>query len=231
MTGGVLEVLLAAAAVAPLVDDASTRIEAPWREVNLPQQTLPRTRHVPARIDGRAALWVEVAGSYGNLVQAFDPPQPVLRLRRSWRLEQANPRADLTRKAGDDGPVRVCASFAMPIDLVPFFERQLLRLARSRSGENLPAATICYVWDHALPVGTLGHNAYIGRVRFIVLRSGSDALATWFDETRDLAADFRRAFGSESATLPPLQALIAAGDGDNTGGSSRAALADLRAAP
>lgn len=119
MTGGVLEVLLAAAAVAPLVDDTGTRIEAPWREVNLPQQTLPRTRHVPARIDGRAALWVEVAGSYGNLVQAFDPPQPVLRLRWSWRLEQANPRADLTRKAGDDGPVRVCASFAMPIDLVP----------------------------------------------------------------------------------------------------------------
>lgn len=80
-------------------------------------------------------------------------------------------------------------------------------------------------------MGTLGHNAYIGRVRFIALMSGSDALATWFDETRDLAADFRRAFCSESATLPPLQALIAAGDGDNTGGSSRAALADLRAAP
>lgn len=233
MTGAAAELAAAAAlawaaaGLAPLVDPAASRIEPPWREVNLPQQTLPRTRYVPARIDGRAALRVEVAGSYGNLVQDLAPPQPLRRLRWSWRLEQPNLQADLSRKDGDDGPLRVCVSFAMPIERVPFVERQLLRLARARSGEPLPAATLCYVWDHLLPPGTLRPNVYTARVRLIVLRSADSALAQWFDEDRDLAADFRRAFGAESAALPPVSALIVAGDGDNTGASSRAAVADL----
>ena len=56
-------------------------------------------------------------------------------------------------------------------------------------------------------------------------------LATWFDETRDIAADFRRAFGDESDEVPPLLAVIVAGDADNTGGRSVAQLTDLRFEP
>jgi hypothetical protein len=218
----------AAAPVATLVDEAATRIEPPWREVYLPKQTLPKTRFVPARVDGRAAIWVDVAGSYGNLVHELQPARSLQRLRWAWRLETPNPRADLTRKDADDGPIRVCVSFAMPIERVPFLERQLLRIARSRTGEELPAATLCYAWDSRLPSGTLLRNIYTPRVRLIVLRGGGDALATWFAEERDLAADFRRAFGDESPEMPVASALVIAGDGDNTGAGSRAAIADLK---
>jgi hypothetical protein len=33
-------------------------------------------------------------------------------------------------------------------------EQGLLGVARAISGEKLPAATLCYVWDNTLPVGT-----------------------------------------------------------------------------
>jgi hypothetical protein len=49
-----------------------------------------------------------------------------------------------------------------------------------------------------------------------------------------VAADFRRAFGDEVAAaepLPPLTAVIVAGDADNTGGTSVAQVSGLRAEP
>ena len=49
---------------------------------------------------------------------------------------------------------------------VPFFERTLLRFARSATKTDLPAATLCYLWDNQLPKDTLIANAggtyYIG---------------------------------------------------------------------
>ena len=106
-----------------------------------------------------------------------------------------------------------------------------LKLARSRSGQDLPAATLCWVWGAAEAKGALLPNAYSRRVRYIVLRNREDALATWFEESRDVAADFRRAFGDEAADVPPLTALIVAGDGDNTGGASVAHVSALRLEP
>ena len=143
-------------------------------------------------------------------------------------MDEPNPRADLRRKEGDDSAVKVCLSFDLPLARVPFIERQLLRLARSASGQALPAATLCWAWGHDEPVGSVIENPFSRRVRTLVLRGRADAAGRWFDERRDVAADFRLAFGDEAAAPPPLLAVGVAGDADNTGGRSRAAVADLR---
>jgi hypothetical protein len=62
-------------------------------------------------------------------------------------------------------------------------------------------------------------------VRYITLGAAGPQ---WQAERQDLAADFLRAFGSESATVPPLLALAVGADGDNTGGRSLGWIADLR---
>ena len=142
-------------------------------------------------------------------------------------MEQPNAGTDLRVKAGDDAAVKVCLSFDLPLDAVPFVERQLLRLARSRSGEALPAATLCWLWAGAEERGALLDNPYTRRVRVIVLRNQTDTPGAWLEESRDVAADFRRAFGDESATVPPLTAVIVSGDADNTGGRSVAFVSGL----
>lgn len=231
MPGAAASLALAAAVLAPLVQGDA--LQPPWRVVALPQQTLPVTRYTPERVDGREAVRIEAAGSYGNLVQALPLAEAPRRMRWAWRLQQANAAMDLRSKAGDDAPVKVCLSFELPLEHVPFVERQLLRLARARTGEPLPAATLCWVWGRAEAVGALLDNAYTRRVRFIVLRNAQDPLATWLEEDRDVAADFRRAFGAEwpGAQPPPVSALIVSGDADNTGGVSLAHVAALRAGP
>ena len=220
---------LAAAGLSPLLQNQA--VGPAWRVVGLPQQSLPTTRYAFEAVDGRDALRVQVSASYGNLVQAVPKVAAPRALRWSWRGQQANLASDLRIKAGGDSAVKVCLSFDMSLDRVPFVERQVLRLARASTGEDLPAATLCWVWGGAEAKGALVSDPFSRRVRYIVLRQSQDPLSTWFDETRDVAADFRRAFGDESANLPTVTAVIVSGDGDNTGASSLAHVADLRWQP
>ena len=210
----------------PLADGGA--LDARWRVATLPRQQPPVTRFAPLPPGERAGVAVEADASYGNLVLDLPGRAAPPRLAWSWRVDQPNARADLRRKDGDDSPVKVCLSFDLPIGQVPFVERQLLRLARSRSGQALPAATLCWAWGHEEPLGSVIENPFSRRVRTLVLRGQADAAGRWFDEVRDVAADFRLAFGDEAAAPPPLLAVGVAGDADNTGGRSRAAVAGLR---
>ena len=208
-------------------------VAKPWRLAGLPKQTKPLTQIdvvVPA---GTAVLRLRAQASYGNLV--FDTPHlapsPQLLLRWDWRLERGLERSDLTSKEGDDTPVKVCALFDLPLDGLALGERTRLIFARAISGEHLPAATLCYVWDRALPVGSTLANAYTSRVRYIVLSSGPARPGVWVHLERNLAADFLRTFGHESATVPPLLAIAVGADTDNSAGDSLAYVGDISLAP
>ena len=205
---------------------------APWAVALLPGQTIPATQFGLAQMDGRTVLRIAAAGSYGNLVHPLPglPGQGQLSWR--WRVDALNTAADLRRREGDDSSLKLCVLFDLPLAQVPFVERQLLRVARSRSATPLPAATVCYVWDAQLPEGTRLDNAYSRRVRYLILRSRPASAGQWFAERRDVAADFRLLFGDESPhQVPPLLAIAVGADGDNTGGRSLAHLADLTLTP
>jgi hypothetical protein len=227
--------------VAPLTGPGAN-VPAPWRFEGLPEQTLPATRFDLVDLDGRRVLRVTAEGSYGNLVHplpdAGDGPgaqvaqaaaAPTLSWR--WRVEQPVAGADLRTKAGDDTAVKVCALFDLPLDALPFWERQTMRLARSLSGQDLPAATLCYVWDATLAPGTVLPNAHSPRLRWWVLRGPESSPGQWLAERRDLRADFLRAFGDEASEMPPLRAIGVGADADNTGARGLAYVDALALAP
>ncbi len=199
-----------------------------WRVVTLPRQSKPATRFIPERIDGRAAVQLLAEGSYGNLVLNLPGIQAPERLRWSWRLQQPNPGTDLRVKSGDDVAAKVCLSFDLPLSQIGFGERQLLRMARAATGEPLPAATLCWAWGGREAVGSVVENPYSRRLRTVVLRNGDSPLMQWLAEDRDIAADFKRAFGDETDTVPTLVAAGIGADADDTGGRSVADIADLR---
>jgi hypothetical protein len=205
---------------------------APWRVAALPQQREPATRFTLEEVGGVQALRVEANQSYGYLVHSLPKVSAGVHLSWRWRVDQMNTKVDLRQKQGDDTSIKVCAAFDLPLERVPFLERQLLRVARSRSSEDLPAATICYVWDAHLPVGTQLHNAFSPRLRYMVLQSGpaSDAVS-WRAQRRDLAADFLALFGRESPEVPRLIGVSVGADADNTQGLSVAHVVDLQLVP
>ena len=211
-------VAISAGTFAPLVRDG--RIDPAWELVGLPGDAVPSTRFEPVTQDGRAAVRVSADGSYGNLVQHVALPAGDAELDWRWRIEQANVATDLRRKSRDDAALKLCVAFDLPLAAVPFVERQLLRLARLRSGRELPAATLCYVRDDTLPAGTVLENAYSRRLRWLVL-GGTLEARHWRTERRRPGEDFLRAFGDETETVPALTAVAIGADADNTGRAQR----------
>ena len=204
-----------------------------WRFAGLPAQKIAPTRFDVVDLGGKRVLRVQADASYGALL--WDAGAARLgagaMLRWSWQLERGLAQSDLSRKEGDDSPLKLCASFDMPLDGLPFAERTKLRMARALSGQDLPSATLCYVWDRLLPEGSLGHNPHSSRVRFIVVNSGTARPGQWFANERNLTQDFARAFGQESPVLPPLSALLIGADADNTQGSSLGYVGDVMLLP
>ncbi|MDQ2896883.1 MAG: DUF3047 domain-containing protein, partial [Actinomycetota bacterium] len=98
------------------------------------------------------------------------------------------------------------------MEAIPFGDRQVLRFARSRSAEPVPGATLCYVWDASLPVGTAIDNAFTRRQRYIVVESGGAPSTHWVAERRDLSDDFMRVFGDEVARVPPIVGIAIGAD-------------------
>jgi hypothetical protein len=89
----------------------------------------------------------------------------------------------------------------------------------------VPDAAINYIWDNRHTVGTWQANVYSDRTRMRVQRSGAALAGRWVEERRDVAADFREAFGHAPARLTGL---ALASDTDNTGEEVRAGFADFR---
>jgi hypothetical protein len=204
---------------------------APWKVVGLPRQTKPFTRFSVVDLEGHHALRVEAESSYGNLVHPLELAPPPHHLVWNWRVDEPIPAADIQTRQGEDIAMKVCTLWDLPIDVVPFIDRQVLRAARSRTTDAVPAATVCYVWDSHLPVGTELRSPFTGRIRYIVLRSGSDELHHWEHERRDIAADFIKLFGEESRDLPPLIGVAVGADADNTHSHSLGHAADVQLEP
>ena len=189
---------------------------APWKVVGLPQQTKPFTQFTVADVDGKRALRVEAVESYGNLVHPLQLEMPAAHLAWQWRLENLIEGADLRTKAGDDTALKICVFFDLPMDKIPFADRQILRFARSKTTDAVPGATVCYVWDAKLAAGTMLDNAFTRRMRYVVVRSGAQRLNQWVAERRDVAADFAKLFGAESDSVPPIIGVAIGADADNT---------------
>lgn len=142
-----------------------------------------------------------------------------------WKTERVLTTADLTSKHGDDYAARLYVFFDRKPAQMNLSERVTYKLGRARYGDQLPAAALCYVWDNRLPVGTVRDNAYTGFVKMIVATSGTARQGDWVALQRDIAADYRRAFG----TAPPrITGIAVAVDTDNTGESTVSWFGDIR---
>jgi hypothetical protein len=215
--------------VVPFSSAGGPELPAPWVIVTLPK--IPRhTRYAVADSDGRRAVRADADASYANVVHPLNAEigaTPILRF--AWRVDRFPEHSDLTSRARDDVAAKVCVLFDVPLERLSLFDRTKVQLGRRLFDPQLPGATICYVWDRTLPAGRWIDNAYTDRVRMLVLRSGADAeQSRWFDERRDLRADFAQGFPREAAFgLPKVAALAFATDADNTKSKAAAWFGDM----
>lgn len=203
---------------------------APWRIVGLPDRyAKPVAQFDITELDGKKVVRVRADKAYGNLVHDWKGPLASVKWR--WRLDNPLLNANLKSKNTEDIALKVCLTFDMPADQIPSAERSKFKLAQFFSRDKLPTATLCYVWAHAETIGAELTSPYTGRVRYVVLNSGEAQLKTWQEHTRNVSADFLKAFGAESPVVPAVAAIIVGADSDNTEGSSLGYVADMVVQP
>lgn len=185
---------------------------AAWHGVALPGKK--STRYHWVHKDGRVALMAQAERSASlSRCRIRVEPQDLAGLSFSWRVDELPVNASVAELEREDAAARVVLGFGGERSKLSLRNRMLFELAEAVSGESPPYATLMYVWDTTAPVGTVIVNPRTDRVRKIVVDSGRGHLGQWREHRRDVAADFRRAFGEEPG---PLVSLAVMTDADNT---------------
>ena len=138
----------------------------------------------------------------------------VERLEFDWWIASHQQDATVAAPETDDAPARLLLAFDGDVARLSARNRMLFELAETVSGEAPPFATLMYVWDAKAAPETLVVSRRSDRIRKIVVGSGPAEPARWRRFERDVAADYRRAFGEEPG---PLVGAAFMTDGDNTG--------------
>jgi Protein of unknown function (DUF3047) len=205
--------LLTACATPPKPDDTLG-----WHEVRLPGKDI--TRYDWSEKDGRLALAARSERSASMWRRHVErAPQTLGTVSFSWWVQDLVVGASVAEASREDAPARVLFAFAGDTSQLPARTRAMFDLAEALAGERPPYATLMYVWDTSAPVGSVIINPRSDRIRKIVVDSGPNKLRQWRDHQRDLAADFRLAFGEAPGALVSIALMT---DTDNTRSSAKA---------
>ena len=201
------------------------RAEAGWK--HQPMSKLKRdTAYSIAKEDGHTVLRASAERSASLFASYFKPPAAVpASLSWRWKADALVPGADNRVKDKEDAPLRVVVAFDGDKALLPAEEKRRFEAARKLTGADLPFAVLMYVWSAHGPVDAVINSAHTSQVKMIAVASGSAGLGKWQPVKRDLARDYRRAFGAEPGALLGVAVMT---DTDNTGAKSVGYYADIR---
>ncbi|MGH6627099.1 MAG: DUF3047 domain-containing protein [Burkholderiaceae bacterium] len=209
--------------------DASTRgVETPpWHHYKLPGKQ--PTQFAYTRLDGRDAMAVTAVSSASMLRQPVRiEPAELGGLRFSWKVPELIAAADMAEREADDSPVRVVLAFDGDRSKLSARNAMLSELARTLTGEEMPYATLMYVWCNQRAPGSVIINSRTDRIRKFVVESGAGKLNQWLDYERNIRSDYEKAFGEAPGALVGIGIMT---DSDNTQSITRAWYGPVRLLP
>jgi hypothetical protein len=168
-----------------------------WRDWTL-SRIKPKSRYQLVEDAGATVLKGSARASASGLLHRLDldpREQPVFSWR--WKVMALAP----SEASPDDSPARIMVSFAGDIQKLPFGDRLFYDQFRLFTGQQLPYAGLMYVWGSRTPRGGTVHNGYTSRIKIIAVESGDRKLGEWLQETRNVEADYKRAFGEEPGRI------------------------------
>lgn len=177
----------------------------------------------------KVVLHAVSAKSASGLAARLDvDPKQLPRLRWEWRLVDLIDTADNTDPHAEDAPVRLMLFFDGDRSRLPVREQVLMDTAKLLTGQDVPYATLVYVWENRQPKGAVISSAHTGQVKMLVVGSGAEGMDQWQRLERNYVEDYRRAFGAEPGRLVGVGILT---DTDNTGERTEAYYGDIQLLP
>ena len=134
------------------------------------------------------------------------------------------------QRDGDDSPVRLILAFEGDRSKFSAKDAMVNELARLLTGEEMPYATLMYVWCNKRPVDSVISSPRTDRIRKIVVESGAQGLTQWRNYERDIRADYLRAFGEAPGALVAIGLILGCTRRSGGGGGRRQGGAALASA-
>lgn len=202
-----------------------------WRRWTLSKFKKP-TDYKLVDYNGRTVVKAKAEASASGLVHKLDiDPREYPMLTWQWKTTALIKTADNRVKHLEDSPVRVVITFDGDKDKLPLADRLFADNIRLVTKQELPYATLMYIWENQAPVDSVLPNLHTSRIKMIVAESGAGKIGLWQDLMRNVYEDYRRAFGEEPGRVTSIAVMT---DTDNTGESVLAYYGDImfrRSAP
>lgn len=141
-----------------------------------------------------------------------------------WKVDKAIPGADNRVSDKEDAPARLVFFFDGDKSSLSFGDRAAMTLAKA-GGEDLPYATLMYIWSNDAPVGGVIQNPHTDRVQMMVVAGGDASLGKWQTFSRNVAADYERVYKEKPGKLLGYGIFT---DSDNTHATAHAWYGDVR---
>jgi Protein of unknown function (DUF3047) len=152
-------------------------------------------------------------------------PQEYSQLQFSWMVDGLLEGADVALREAEDSPVRVVLAFDGDKSSLPMKDQAFFERVKTFTGQDMPYATLMYVWDNRRALNSVVSNPHTSRVQKLVASSGAGGVKAWQVHARNIRDDYRAAFGKEPGKLIGIAIMT---DTDNTKTSARARYRGLR---
>ncbi|QWD32537.1 DUF3047 domain-containing protein [Polynucleobacter paneuropaeus] len=177
------------------------------------------------KYQGRTVLSASSKTAASGLAIKLRPRQAQnLWLKWEWKAIAPIPEADNTERHHDDAPLRILVAFDGNKSKLALKEKMNFEMASLISGQEMPYATLMYIWSGKSPVNSILDNAHTSRIKMIVMDSGWEGLGDWRKHEQDLATDYKRAYGENPGEVIGIALLT---DTDNTNSETRAFYGDI----
>jgi hypothetical protein len=187
---------------------------AQWEPLTFPKIKTYST-YTLIREDGKSILKAESRASasaivYRRTFNTYEHP----RIHWRWKVTQLSDRGNPKEKSGDDYPIRIYVMFPYDPDKATLGERLTYGAAKAIYGKYPPHSTLSYVWTGYNIAERIFVSPYTDKARIVVLEKGKGRVGQWVEESVNVLADYRKAFGKDP---PEMAGLAVMSDTDNTG--------------
>ena len=199
---------------------------AAWSHVPLSKLKRDTVYGVVQDGDRKAVLRATADRSASLFVTALKPAlRTPMTISWDWKTDALIAGADNRDKAREDAPLRVLVAFDGEVATLPDAERKRFSRAKNLAQRRIPYAVLMYIWTDQVAVDTVIPSAHTSQVKMLAAASGPGGLGGWQSVRRNLADDYRKAYGAEPG---PVLAVAVMTDTDNTGTKAVGSYAGIR---
>ncbi|MBP0594060.1 DUF3047 domain-containing protein [Paraburkholderia sp. LEh10] len=145
-----------------------------------------------------------------------------------WKAEKPIEGADNRDGTKEDAPARLVFAFDGDKSKLSLFDRASMQVAKRLGGQDLPYATLMYIWSTAAAPGSVIANPHTNRVQMIVVSGQPGDAGQWQSLRRNIVQDYEKVFHEPPGRITGYGLLT---DTDNTGTTARAWYGDIQFLP